>query len=361
MTQYFDLQAIRTEAPVTTSLGPSASGRPATRADVARHAGVSTAVVSYVVNDGPRAVAPRTAARVRAAVEALQYSPNVNARALKRGSTELIGLVVPDIGNPFFAELARAIEAAAAARGLLVALGNSNASDVTERKLVNDLAGRHVDGLVLATVLTPAVLAALPRPHRPTVMISALPVPGYTTIGPNARGGAHDLVSHLLDVHEHTDVALVMGESHGRLPEPREEGWAEALAAHDLQPGPVVRASFSRAGGYEAMRRMLRWSKHPAAVFLSSDQQAVGAYRALREAGLDCPDDVVLVCYDGTSEAEFAWPTMTVSRQAVSDMAHAAVTALLTGPDSEQFQQFDNELIVRRSCGCQRETSTVTS
>lgn len=342
---------------MTTAAEPAPAERAATRADVARHAGVSTAVVSYVVNNGPRAVAPRTAARVRAAVEALHYSPNVNARALQRGSTQLVGLVVPDIGNPFFAELARAVEAAAASHGLLVALGNSNASDVTERTLVNDLAGRHVDGLILATVLTPALLAALPRPHRPTVIISALPVPGYTTVGPDARAGARDLVGHLLEVHGFTDVALVMGEGHGRSIDPREEGWAEALAAHELRPGPVVRASFSRSGGYEAMRRMLRWPRPPAAVFLSSDQQAVGAYRALRETALDCPADIALVCYDGTSQAEFGWPPMTVSQQAVDAMAEAAVGALVSGANGTTFHQFDNQLVVRRSCGCRHDTA----
>src|SRR4249919_1103656 len=102
--------------------------RPPTRADVARYAGVSTAVVSYVVNDGPRRVAPETAARVRAAIEILKYRPNVNARALKKGSTEMLGVVLPDITNPFFAEYARAIEIAAAAHGYVLVVANSNGS-----------------------------------------------------------------------------------------------------------------------------------------------------------------------------------------------------------------------------------------
>jgi LacI family transcriptional regulator len=88
---------------------PNRRLRPPTRADVARYAGVSTAGVSDVVNDGPRRVAPETAARVRTAIEILNYRPNVNARALKRGSTEMLGLVLPNITNPFFAEYVRAL------------------------------------------------------------------------------------------------------------------------------------------------------------------------------------------------------------------------------------------------------------
>ena len=99
-------------APVPSSPRPTV-----THVDVARRAGVSTAVVSYVVNNGPRQVAPATAARVHAAIEELGYRPNLNARALRRGTTDLIGLVVPDSSNPFFAELAQGIEQAAAQHG----------------------------------------------------------------------------------------------------------------------------------------------------------------------------------------------------------------------------------------------------
>ena len=106
-----------------------ANPRPATRADVARYAGVSTAVVSYVINDGPRRVAPETAARVRAAIEILRYRPNLNARALKKGSTEMLGVVLSDITNPFFAEYARALEVAAAAHGYVLVVANSDADE----------------------------------------------------------------------------------------------------------------------------------------------------------------------------------------------------------------------------------------
>ncbi|GAA3562335.1 LacI family DNA-binding transcriptional regulator [Microlunatus spumicola] len=329
------------------------AARAATRADVARHAGVSTAVVSYVVNEGPRRVAPETAARVRAAVEALDYSPNVAARALRMGSSEMLGLVVPDITNLFFAELAHAVESAAAEHGFLVTLASSGSDVDLERELVADLAGRNADGLMVSTVLTPEALTALPAPRRPTVLINvSAPFAGYAAVGSDARQGAYDLVEHLLGTHGHTSVALVIGESTERLPEPRERGFVEAFAAHGLPPGPVVRTAFSRTGGYDAVRRILAWRHRPDAIFLSSDQQASGAYRAVREAGLECPDDVALIAYDGTSQSAFSWPPLTVARQPVEAMARAALQAVLDPVNAPAHQQLPTELVVRRSCGC---------
>jgi LacI family transcriptional regulator len=338
---------------VTAHVPPSAPSRAATRADVARRAGVSTAVVSYVVNNGPRRVSPATADRVRAAVEALRYSPNLAARSLRTGSSQMLGLVVPDITNPFFAALADAVEAAAAERGFLVTLGSSGAREDVERDLVAELTSRNVDGLLVATVLNPHGLGLLPRPHRPTVLVNvSSSFPGYVAVGADARQGAYDVVEHLLLVHGHTSVALVIGESSERLPEPRERGFAEAFAVHGLPPGPVVRTVFSRQGGYTATGQVLAWRHRPTAIFLSSDQQAPGAYRALREAGLECPDDVALVTYDGTSASEFCWPPLTVSRQPVESMAQVAVATVLDPSGAPDYQQLPTELVLRRSCGC---------
>ncbi|MGI3784816.1 MAG: LacI family DNA-binding transcriptional regulator [Janthinobacterium lividum] len=337
--------------PVSTTSPPTR--RAATRADVARWAGVSTAVVSYVVNDGPRRVAPETAARVRAAVKALSYSPNLAARSLRTGSSEMLGLVVPDLTNPFFAELAHAVEGVAAERGFLVTLGSSAAREDVERELVADLTSRNVDGLLVSTVLTPRALGLLPRPQRPTVLLNvSSPFAGYAAIGADGRQGAYEVVEHLIGVHGHTSVALVIGESTERLPDPRERGFADASAAHGLPPGPVVRTAFSRRGGYEAAVQILGWRQRPTAIFLSSDQQGAGAYRALREAGLECPDDVALVAYDGTTDSEFCWPPLTVSRQPVEAMARVAVTTVLDPGDAPDHLLLPTELVIRRSCGC---------
>lgn len=338
-----------------TSEAPGSPGhRPATRADVARYARVSTAVVSYVVNDGPRRVAPQTAARVRAAIEILNYRPNVNARALKKGSTEMLGLVLPDITNPFFAEYARAIEVAAAVHGYFLVVANSDASAAHESRIVSDLADRHLDGLIISTVRTPADFRAARLPGRRAVLINcSTPVAGYVALGPASRDGARLLVDHLLTVHGHQTVALIMGESSEPVPEPREQGWSDAFQAHQLPPGPIVRTSFSREGGYQAAVQLLNWPTRPSAIFAASDQLCTGTLKAIREAGLRCPDDIAVVSFDGTTESEYCWPPLTVARQPIQAMAEAAVSAVLNlSSPAAAYQRFAMDLLIRESCGC---------
>jgi LacI family transcriptional regulator len=333
--------------------------RPPTRADVARYAGVSTAVVSYVVNDGPRRVAPETAARVRTAIEILNYRPNVNARALKKGSTDMLGVVLPDIANPFFGEYARALEIAAAAHGYVLVVANSDANEAQESRIVSDLSNRHVDGLLIRTVLPHSGFRAATVLGRPIVLIDcASPFAGYTAIGPASREGACSLVDHLITVHGHQSVALIMGfESSEPVPEAREQGWSDAFKAHDLPPGPVVRTSFGLRGGYEAALQMLSWPTRPEAIFAASDQLCFGALKAIREAGLRCPDDIVVVSYDGTTESEYCWPPLTVARQPIQLMAEAAIEAVLNPGSSPAYQRFDIQLVIRQSCGCSSSAS----
>jgi LacI family transcriptional regulator len=328
--------------------------RRTTREDVARYAKVSTAVVSYVVNNGPRRVAPETAARVRDAIEVLDYLPNANARALRMGANSTIGLVLPDPTNPFFAEYAMAIEAAAALRGHVLVLASSRSDGDTERKILGDLTARYVDGVLVASVLRASEVVSFgPLGLRTVFINSSTPVPGYLAIGAAARKGSAAAVDHLLAVHGHESVALIIGQSIDPVPEPREQGWSDAFRLRGLPPGPVVRTEFSRRGGYEAAMQMLAWPLLPSAVFVASDQQCGGFLRGLREKGLACPQDVAVISYDGTSGSAYTWPALTVVRQPIELMAEAAVATLLDGAGpTEQYREYDTQLIIRESCGC---------
>ena len=327
----------------------------ATRTDVARLAGVSTAVVSYVVNGGPRPVSETTAARVRDAIERLGYRPNTTARALAVGRTKTIGLVVPDSTNPFFAEYAWQLQRAATEVGYAVLISNTGFDPAVEERSVLDLCDRQIDGLLVAGASGLRQVDELTRRGRriPVVLIDvSSPLHGHTTVGPDAIAGSARVVDHLLDVHGHASAALIIGGSADPGADGRERGWTEAHARAGRRLGVVERTPFSRQGGYEAGLRLLRRDDRPTAVFVSSDAQAVGVLRAARELGLSVPGELAVGSFDDSDESRFCSPPLTTARQPARAMADAAITAVLRGGATPEHLVFEMPLVVRRSCGC---------
>lgn len=329
------------------------AGKAVTRADVARYAGVSTAVVSYVVNDGPKRVAPDTALRVRDAIRTLDYRPNATARALKTGSSRMLGLIIPDNRNPLFAELAFAVEVEAEKYGYELALANSADNAETERKHLFNLSSRQVDGLLIAPISHDRNPEAYRSSGLPTVLIDDFGVtPEFASVDTASFQGAYDAVSHLIS-HGHQSIGLIIGRGYD--PSLREEAWLKATRDASLQDGPIARDSFSRQGGYLGARRLLDSPSRPTAIFASSDLQAVGALRAIHELGLRVPEDLALISFDGTPESEFTWPQLSVVRQPLNEMARLAVATILQ-PEKPAARRTElrMELVLRQSCGCPR-------
>ncbi|KQR63755.1 LacI family transcriptional regulator [Arthrobacter sp. Leaf337] len=336
------------------SLQAQAGSGKITRTDVARYAGVSTAVVSYVINGGPKPVAAATAARVHEAIKVLQYQPNATARALTMGSARLLGMIVPDSTNPYFAELTDTIAQAAAARGYALLAANSRTDADTERQNTLNLVSRQVDAIILATVLSPSEVAAMPVQGIPRVLIDqSSAVHGIPTVSTDFEQGAALGVQHLIG-HGHQDIAILVGKDiDPTRADPRHNGWKKALREAGLPEGAAEFTDFTRQGGYEATRRLLELPKRPTAIFASSDLLAVGALRAIHEADLSIPDDIAVVSFDGTSESEFSWPQLTTVRQPINQIAEAVLEAALSHKDSAgKIQLLPTELIIRRSCGC---------
>jgi len=347
---------------------PTSQAKPITRDDVARMAGVSSAVVSYVVNGGPRAVSPANTAKVRQAIRALGYRPNAAARALALGSSEMLAMIVPDAMNPFFAMLARAVENAAAERGYTLLLADSQASLRTERRLIKNFAARRVDGLFLWSELLEPDLIDLELADIPVVLLNhgtdlataGDPVSmkhtaeghGASSVGVAFQDGARMAVEHLIG-HGHERIGLVMGTNAGGDRDTREAGWRQGIENAGLIPGPVLRVPFTREGGYYAGQELLARIERPTAVFVSSDQQAVALLCALHEGGIRVPEDMAVFSFDGSPESEYTWPRLSTVAQPVADMARAALDALLEPPAEEvQTKVFPAELILRASCGC---------
>ncbi|SEE73279.1 LacI family DNA-binding transcriptional regulator [Ruania alba] len=315
-----------------------------TRADVAAHAGVSTAVVSYTLNGGPKNVAPATRERVLAAVRDLGYRPNATARALRLGSTGQVGLVVASVSNPYFGQLTDQVERSAGARGLALLVRTNSGGDVAEA--IEQLASRQVDGMLIAQSMGAADAAAVAEAGVRAVLINEASAPdGMASVGVDRYGGARDAVTHLIE-HGHRRIGFI-GAGVG---EYRRRGWADALRSARLPEGPVAHQDFSREGGYRAAQELLALAERPTAVFAGSDEQAVGALLAFHEAGVAVPEEVAVVAFDGSAASAYTWPPLTAVAQPMAEMVERALDLL--GSAASEQSVLPTELVRRRSCGC---------
>jgi LacI family transcriptional regulator len=320
--------------------------REATRDDVARLAGVSSAVVSYVVNDGPRPVAPGTRARVLEAIQKLGYCPNSAARALITGQSRLLGLIVPDIENPYFAGLAKAVEKEGASRGFRLVLTQCTSENLPD--MVDSLAGHQVDGIITATLPPRSLLSRASWARIPMVNLSlAMPLGQVPALCPDFYGGSQSAVRHLVEVHQHKRVGLVTGSE--QLDE-RERGWRDILEGSGLEPGPICRVPWSLEGGCAAARDLAAVGSSVEAVFVASDQQAVGLLAGLHRLGIRVPSDLAVVSFDGSLSSEFTIPSLTTMSLPFADMATDAIDELLGAPATNRT--YPTTLILRESCGC---------
>lgn len=334
---------------------PNPPRRPSTRADVARLAGVSTAVVSYVINGGPRPVAPATRERVLAAIDSLDYRPNASARALKLGTTSLLGLVLSEIINPFHSEWIDAIDFAASQRGYSVLLASTHGDRDRERLLRESLVERGVEGMLFLSIFPdeddPAQQrssdAGLPR----IILDRSHPSQGFSTVGADALEGSRLATEHLLS-HGHRRIAYVEGPLNPIVGSDRRTGWELALRAAGVAPALRVVTEWSRAGGALAVQQLLDSREPPTAIFAGSDLMAIGVLQALHAHGARIPEDIAVISFDGTAESEYSWPTLTTVRQPFRLMAHTAICLLTDGPVKPRAELLPMELVVRASCGC---------
>jgi LacI family transcriptional regulator len=319
-----------------------------TRDDVAKAAGVSPAVVSYVVNNGPRPVAAATRERVLEVIAELGYQRDGLARAFRRGRSDTIGLVVPDVANPFFAELSRLVEAEARNHSRMLLVGTAGEDDDALRSYVLQLTERRVDGLLVVSTVGRSLVQPLVALDIPVVALDRpqddTPV---STIRIDNVAAADEATRHLLQ-HGHPEVCLINGPERSGVAVARREGWLRALGGRSA---PHTVADYTARGGAEAMRQLLERAG-PTAVLVASDVQAIGVERTILDAGLRCPEDIAVVSFDGTEAAAYAPVPLTCVSQPIGDMASKAVAHLLDPGRVPLHLVLDHGFVRRRSCGC---------
>ncbi|WP_109212147.1 MULTISPECIES: LacI family DNA-binding transcriptional regulator [Microbacterium] len=315
-----------------------------TRNDVARAAGVSSAVVSYVLNDGPRPVSAAARARVLAAIDELGYRRNNIARFMRTRTTNSIGFVLPEIALAYFSVMTQRITEIAYARGLSVIVATSNGDVDVEREHLTDLASRQVDGVVLMSVNPAQDLAWAGDLGMPVLVVDRPVVAIESTVA---------AVEHLLAVGCRR-LARLSADEEALTTRRRDKGWNQALAAHDTDPAqaPVVRVAGAESAAYDAARELLSTPDRPDGVVVDSPVHAAPILRAAADLGLSIPDDVAVVALEFGRAAEYTVPRLTSVDSPLEDIALRAVEIITAASPDERLLTLDGTdftLVARES------------
>lgn len=320
-----------------------------TLADVATRAGISTAVVSYVVNGGPRTVAPATRARVEQAIRELGYRRNPIAGALSMGRSNLVGLLVPDTANGFFGELSRCFEGEGRRRGLITLLGNTGYDGLIADSYVSGFSDLRPRG-IFVTSIAPGVSTAS---GAPLVFVHSIP---DDEEAPSVRfddfGGARAVVEHLLS-HGYDDIHCLSGPHSGDPASLREAGWRQAMTdAGAYTEGRLHRTSFDRVVAESDARDLLSTKPWPRAIFATTDEQALAVLRAAAVVGARVPEDIAVAGFDGIREATLGSARLTTVRTPMEELAARAFDILEAPTDAEpEHLVLTGELVIGDTCG----------
>lgn len=318
--------------------------------DVAARAGVSVGTVSRVLaNESTVKYALRE--RVTHAMSELDYRVNFAARALRTNQIDVIGLVLPDITNPFFAQLASHIEQEALKRHLLVMFASSHDDARTEREHVNAFLGRAVRGVVIASASDDEPFTAFTSVPVVSIDRRFSHYPLITT--DHAQAAA--LVADHLHGFGHRHIAYAAGPQKTEVGRLRKQGFVTRIRALGKRHGKielVVRhGQFDYLSGERIAKSLLCGppGSRPTAIAAASDQLAIGILRAARDLGIDVPGELSVVGFDDIELANLIVPRLTTVRQRTDLLAHHAVERLFTGSDSTRELLVPGDLIERGS------------
>lgn len=326
--------------------------------DIAKAAGVSPATVSNTLN-GTASVNKETAKRVRKAVAELGYRPNQLARSLKSGRTRSLGLIIPDLTNPFFSEIACAVSETALEYSYTVTIYNSASSVDVENQGIELLYDRQVDGLLIIPV-GQEMLSFKILDELPTVFIDRIYDDGmerFSVTVDNERGG-YLATKHLLDLG-HTEIGFLSGFSYLKNIQERLSGYYQALeeAAIDVDEKLIVVGDQTYSSGKIALDLL---EKRPGVtgILVSNDAMAIGTLNSLQESGFEIPADISVIGYDNISLANLISPALTTVNQPRKGMGRVATERLIQLIEGRNLRKknvvLEPKLVVRESCGVRK-------
>ncbi|MEC0249216.1 LacI family DNA-binding transcriptional regulator [Paenibacillus chitinolyticus] len=316
----------------------------ATIRDVSKLAGVSVATVSRVINQKGY-VHEDTLQRVHKAIKLLNYVPNDVARSLSKKSTKTIALFVPDITNPFFNELALAVEKVTQLYGYTTILCNTNESAKIERQYIQNLKQKYIDGFIMATnTLTEEEIDQL---DIPMVAVDRSSSPVIPTVTSKNRDGAQLAVQALLR-QGCSKIAHIRGPKGLWIAEERCQGYLDLVENMPwFTPKLIVNGNFQLKEAAEAAKKLFKEHPDIDGVFAGNDLMAIGTLRALQEHGIRVPDQVQIIGYDGISLAEMVYPELSTVSQSIYEMGMIAARILIKKIEQIHLDEENHQLEVK--------------
>jgi len=330
--------------------------------EVAQVAGVSRSTVSRVINESPH-VSTETREKVWQAIQTSGYQPHAAARSLVTNRSRIISMIIPEVvatlfSDPFFALLLRGATDACNAQRYHMMLSLFTDAAKRQEMYRRVLHGGLVDGVIVASSpLDDPLIPDLQKDHIPFVSIGQRPEETVHYVDVDNAGGARMATEHLIRLG-HRRIATITGRLDGVAGRDRLRGYRQALEGRRIpvQDRLIVEGDFTEGGGAAAARQLL--SASPTAIFAASDLMAIGALKALRDAGLHVPQDVALVGFDDVPVASVIEPALTTVRQPIERLGAMAVEIVLDILHNEQDVEssthrivLPTELVVRASCG----------
>lgn len=332
----------------------------ATIADVARHAGVTTATVSNVLT-GRVAVRDATRQRVLHAIEELGYQPNLVARGLAQGKTMTIAVVVPTIKNPFFAEVIEEVEQIADQHDYQILLCTTNGSLEQGRRHIERLCNRWVDGFLIMGMATDMNDVLLAEQQKKPIVLSVWDHNDQTQVVPivdiDFRSAGELATQHLITIG-HRQIAAIVEDpvQHSRL-----EGYKIALARAGLPFNStyVMNGDSSFESGYQAAQNLCNLDQPPTAIFAGNDMMALGAMEALNMRGYRIPTDISIVGVDDIALAKHAQPPLTTMSIPKREMARGATELLLRRINEPTKNEVPHTMLVRPNLVIRQSTAAI--
>lgn len=329
-----------------------------TMGDVARLAGVSASTVSHVLN-GTRKVDTATRVRVEAAIVKTGYRRNVVARSLAAGRTHTIGLSISALTNPYFGNLVHAVERALSNAGYVLIVGDSHDEVESEKRVVDSLLDRQVDGMIVAPSAGSerGTLPEIVRTRTPLVLIDRGVDVGSDQVVPENFSSTRSLTAHLLDLG-HRRIGVLRGLAGISSTTERFDGYSAALGDRGVavDPALVLDGASSTDVAEREVRALMSGDDRPTALVSLNNSMTIGALKAIRGLGLSIPADVAFVCYDDFEWSDLFEPRLTAAAQDVETIGATAAELLLArirGHDgAPQRIHVPTTFHHRNSCGC---------